>query len=110
MKVGDWVMIVPHKPMAATCRALVGQSATILSGPHYPPSHPTPGATWQLDLIPSNGAPGFSWWYKHLMVIDPPEEVKDEETADDDKKKSEAPHQGAERNRSLQPEKAQGIY
>lgn len=88
MKAGDLVMIVPYHPMARTCKALVGQTATILSGPHKAPegSSTPPDQHYVLDLSPCNARKGihFGWWVKHLMPLDPDEAIKDEEHSDEE--------------------------
>ena len=104
MKIGDWVMIVPYKPMITMARPFIGQCAQIVDGPYPSPMPVDPNEHWDIGININPNSSETWWWVKHLMPIDPPEEVRDEETADDHPKKSKAPHQSKKRNRSLQPE------
>lgn len=96
MKVGDWVVIVPCKPMIQIARTYIGQCCKVASGPHHgyhfgldPDEH------WELEGVNISHKDRTFWWTKHLMPIDPPDEVKDEETADDHTTKSKTPHKSA---------------
>ncbi len=81
MKIGDWVMVVPHNPMIDMAKPYVGHCSQILSGPHLGADNGVaPDVHYDIGININPKSRQTYWWVKHLMPIDPPEEVKNEET------------------------------